>query len=343
MKLLILTQKVHRKDSVLGFFHGWISSLASKYEEVHVICLEKGEYDLPNNVFVYSLGKEDKQSRLQYILRFYRYIWSLRKNYDRVFVHMNQEYVLMGGPLWLLLNKKIFLWRNHYAGTLLTRIAGHFSTKVFCTSKFSYTASFKNTQIMPVGVDETSGRMDEPITRISNTILFLGRLDISKNPDVLIKALGILKKQEVSFKASFVGGMSNPESKYQEELEVLARDLSIFEDIDFVGAVPNTETFRYYRSHEVFVNCSKSGMFDKTIFKACVCGCLVLTTSRDFKDLAGDTFSFPEGDHKILADKIIGFLKFSEEEKRLAQEKLQKVIQSHSLPILIDRLVLEMK
>ncbi len=343
MKLLILTQKVNKKDSVLGFFHGWILALSKHYEEVHVICLEKGEYELPSNVFVYSLGKEEKQSRLQYVFRFYKYIWILRNRYDVVFVHMNQEYVLLGSLIWKLLNKNVFMWRNHYAGTGLTRLAGRLSQGVFCTSKFSFTASFPNTKIMPVGVDESSARMDESIERVPGTILFLGRLDISKNPDVLIKALGLLKKEGLNFKTSFVGGMSNPDSLYQKELEELARDLSVLDDITFVGAVPNTETFRYYRSHEIFVNCSKSGMFDKTIFKACACGCLVLATSRDFKDLAGEQFSFSEGSHEELAKKMKYFFNLPDKEKIAFQDDLKKVIQNHSLPVLIGRLVDELQ
>src|SRR3989338_7648361 len=59
MKLLIITQKVNQEDSVLGFFHSWIREFASRFEEVTVICLEKGVYNLPENVEVFSLGKEE--------------------------------------------------------------------------------------------------------------------------------------------------------------------------------------------------------------------------------------------------------------------------------------------
>ena len=143
MKLLIMTQKVDANDDVLGFFHGWIKEFAKHCEEMTVIALGVGEYDLPKNVRVLSLGKEEGVSRLSYLINFYRLIWRERKNYDTVFVHMNQEYILLGGLIWKCLGKKIALWRNHYAGSLLTRIAMMISDKIFCTSKYSFTARSK--------------------------------------------------------------------------------------------------------------------------------------------------------------------------------------------------------
>src|SRR3989344_6741688 len=57
MRLLIVTQKVDKNDPVLGFFHRWIEKFAKNFERVTVICLGKGEYNLPANVKVLSLGK----------------------------------------------------------------------------------------------------------------------------------------------------------------------------------------------------------------------------------------------------------------------------------------------
>src|SRR3989344_3937656 len=96
MKILIVTQKVDKNDPVLGFFHRWIEEFAKHYESLVVICLEKGEYHLPQNVKILSLGKEERISKVRYIVHFYKYIWQERKNYDAVFVHMNQEYIILG-------------------------------------------------------------------------------------------------------------------------------------------------------------------------------------------------------------------------------------------------------
>ena len=73
MKLLIITQKVDKNDQLLGFFVSWIEKLSKKFESVLVLCLEKGEYDLPTNVKVISLGKEINQPKVLWLFNFYRH------------------------------------------------------------------------------------------------------------------------------------------------------------------------------------------------------------------------------------------------------------------------------
>ncbi len=352
MNLLIVTQKVDQNDDVLGFFHGWIAEFAKHYEKVTVIALGVGKYDLPKNVRVLSLGKKKINiqysivsifAKLKYILLFYYFIIKYSRDYDAVFVHMNQEYVLLGGPVWKILGKKVAMWRNHYAGSILTNIAAAFCDKVFCTSKFSYTARFKKTVFMPVGVDEQSAHMDEPIPRTPRSILFLGRLDVSKNPHLIIEALGILARQGTIFTATFVGGPSDGSSSYPAELRTQTEKLQISDRVTFVGAVPNTETYHYHRSHEIFVNASRSGMFDKTIFNAIVCGSLVLATSRDFKELVGSEFIFADNDAAGLAKKLSEFLSLSTDERLRFVGVLSNSIKQHSLPILADLLEKEMR
>ena len=84
MKLLFITQKVDARDDVLGTYHRWIEEIANHFERVTVICLEEGEYDLPSNVEVFSLGKETGVSRVRYIVHFYKYVWGMRRKYDSV-------------------------------------------------------------------------------------------------------------------------------------------------------------------------------------------------------------------------------------------------------------------
>ena len=106
MRLLVITQKVDREDPILGFFHRWVEELAKRYTEVSVICLEKGKYNLPPNVRVFSLGKEERKNKFLYVLKFFRLCFFKSLDYNSVFVHMNQEYVLLGGLFWKLLGKK---------------------------------------------------------------------------------------------------------------------------------------------------------------------------------------------------------------------------------------------
>jgi hypothetical protein len=105
MKLLIITQKINKNDPILGFFHGWVKEFSKHFDSIVAICLEKGEYDMPTNVKVLSLGKESGHSKVKYLLNFYKFIWQERNNYDAVFVHMNPVYVVLGGLLWKIIGE----------------------------------------------------------------------------------------------------------------------------------------------------------------------------------------------------------------------------------------------
>lgn len=272
MRLLVITQKVDKGDAILGFFHTWIVEFSKKFEAVSVVCLEKGECDFPHNVKVYSLGKESRRSRIKYITNFYNYIVGLNREYDAVFVHMNQEYIILGGIFWKLLRKKIYFWRNHPHGSLLTRIAVWLSNKVFCTSSFSYTAKFKKTVLMPVGIDTELFKSIQN-TKYPYSILSLGRISPVKNIHLMIEAAKILKERGVNFVLDIVGDPANPEDvEYKKKLIEEAKGLPV----NFLPGVPNDKTPEIYTSHEIFLNLTPSGSFDKTILEAVACGCRVL-------------------------------------------------------------------
>lgn len=342
MKLLILTQKIDSEDPVLGFFHEWVWRLSERCEKVTVICLQKGTMALPENVRVLSLGKERKVSRLSYLFNFYKYLWQERKNYETVFVHMNQEYILLAGWLWRLLNKNLFLWRNHREGNLLTKASIFLANTVFCTSKYSYTAQFGKTRIMPAGIDTDYFKTDSDIPKKEKSLLFLGRLSAVKQPELFLKLLAHLKTEGVIFEAQIVGDGST--EKYLETLKAKVETLNLTEEVTFLKGVPNKQTRAFYQSNKVYVNLTASGSLDKTILEAMACGTLVLTINQSFIGEIPDCFVAREDDLEDLSQKLKFLLNLPEGEGRERGEKLrQYVVLHHSLKSLVERLMTEMK
>ena len=288
MKLLIVTQKVDKNDPVLGFFHRWIEEFAKNFERVAVICLEKGEFNLPG-VKVLSLGKEERVSRLIYLFRFYKYIWSERKNYDVVFVHMNQEYVLLGWKFWKLWGKKIFLWRNHAKGNILTRLAVLLSNKVFCTSPSSYTARFKKTKLMPVGVDTEFFKPNPNIIREKDSVLLLGRISPVKK---VLEFINWVKDKD--YKATIAGPILKEDKEYGKLILQ-----SLAPRIKYIGPVNQGEARRLYQTHEIYANFTPAGSMDKTIIEAAACGCRLEVRNPDLKDFRVEGHSL-----QLLMEKI---------------------------------------
>jgi glycosyltransferase involved in cell wall biosynthesis len=338
MKLLILTQKIDKNDSVLGFFHAWVVEFAKHCEKITVICLEKGRYDFPENVKVLSLGKEDGQSRAKYIFRFFIYIWSERKRYDTVFVHMNQEYILLGGIFWKLFRKKIWLWRNHPVGSFRTDIAVFWSDKVFCTSKYSYTARFKKTKLMPAGIDTEIFKRNSEIPKEKNSILFLGRISAVKNPLAFIDALYFLRKKGVYFYASVIGDVSEKDTELYKKVRQKIADYQLDEMVNFQKGIPNGKTAEMYNRHEIYVNLTPSGSMDKTILEAMSSEAMVIVANQTFRGILPDNFLCGEKNSEELAEKLKQTFTLSETEKETCGKTNRKYAQKHSLLHLTDKL-----
>lgn len=359
MKLLILTQKVDINDDVLGFFHGWIKKLAEHFENIIVICLEKGEHNLPANVRVLSLGKESMRiahyerahanicnshywHKICILASFYKYIWQERKNYDSVFVHMNQEYVILGWKFWKLFGKRISLWRNHPKGGLWCRIAVLLSNNVFCTSQFAFVAKCKKTKIMPAGIDTECFKFQVPSFKIKDSILYLGRISPIKNVDILIEALNLLKNKNINFKAKIIGDAPERDRGYYENIKQKTKEYNLENYVDFEKGVSNYKSPEIYKQYEIFVNLTPSGSLDKTIFEAMACGNLVLVSNRSLSGQIDKRLFFKEKDTEDLAAKLekILFLDASAKENIIKSSR-DFVVQKHSLNLLIKKLLEE--
>lgn len=339
MKLLIITQKIDKNDTVLGFFHRWVEELSKHFEHIMVICLEEGEYNLPENTTVLSLGKEDDVSRVTYLTRFYTYIWKERKNYDAVFVHMNQEYILLGWKLWKLLGKRIVFWRNHSQGNFLTNIAVWISDTVYCTSTSSYTARFKKTKLMPVGIDEKMFKRDFSIQRNNDTILSLGRISPIKKIDVLIDALILLDEKGIDFNASIYGDVPSRDVSYLEKLKQQGIDLLKKDKLVFHKGIPHRQIPKILNTHQIFVNMTPSGSFDKTILEAMACESIVIFSNDSLDNGIFQNVLVKQNDATSLAQKLEAVLRTQNNFEKITKEGREYVIKNHSLSLLVSKLV----
>ncbi|MEQ1500197.1 MAG: glycosyltransferase family 4 protein [Parcubacteria group bacterium] len=338
MKLLVITQKIDKNDPVLGFFHTWVEELSKVSESVNVICLEKGEFSFDNNVKVYSLGKEGSVSRLAYLLNFYKHLYKLRGEYDSVFVHMNQEYVLLGGLYWRLCGIPIYLWRNHPVGNFITTLAVGFATKVFCTAPNSFTASFKKTVIMPVGYDSKTIKSTEGTVRKKYSILMLGRVSPVKNIDLGVRAVDHLIKSGTQVSLSIVGSPPKRDINYYENLKKMVLDFGISNNVTFAGEVPKTKISEIFSGHEIFLNLTNS--FDKTVVESVACGTMPIVSNLSLGNFLPEVCITKDSPEEI-AKSLQRLLNPTEQVK--IKKDLEYFVESQSLDALVRKLNIEMK
>ena len=279
-------------------------------------------------------------ARLRYSLRFLRLIIRERKNYDAVFVHMNQEYVLLGGWCWRMWGKRVLMWRNHRMGSWLTNLAGAFCDRVFCTSEFSYTAKWKKTMQMPVGIDTDHFKSSPDVVRKPVSILCLGRVAPVKKLEGVLVALNLLRERGIEFQAAFYGDSLPKDAEYDASLKKYVAEHDLSARVSFRHSVPNVDTPAIYAAHEIFINNTPSGALDKTMFEAAACECLVVAPSEDFGKMAGERFRVPDNDPAALADRLAEFIALSAEEKHRAAADLRAmVVANHSLSSLVEKVL----
>lgn len=349
MRLLIVTQTVDKNNPLLGFFCNWLKSFAKKADSILVIALNVGEYELPPNVRVLSLGKEKEPSRskwrrIKYALLFLKYIFTERRNYQEVFVHMNEEYILLGGFIWKIFKKNIFLWRNHKKGSFITRIAVFISHKVFYTSHSSFTAKFKKSVIMPVGVDTNLFRIKKSVSERGNKILSIGRIDPVKKIDTLSKILPILDMSLKDYwQINIVGNPSYGNESYFESFKKSLNHLVNNQKVIFLKAVKNEDAPNIYNENRFFINLTPAGSFDKTIIEAMACGCIVLTTNKDLWDVIEVEGRIDIDNEKMVAEKLLNCIKLPTISLVNTSLKYRDyVLKNHSLEILSDKLFSEL-
>ena len=334
--LLVVTQKVDKNDQLLGFFIEWLKRLAGKFDKVTVICLEKGDFDLPENLEVASLNKEKGFSKTRQIVRFYKLIYQLRNQYQVVFVHMNPIWVVLGGLIWRFMDKKIILWYTHKSVTWKLKIAEEFTSVILTASPESFRLPSEKLLVTGHGIDTELFKPDssKKNQNAKINILSVGRIAPIKNYECLIDAAKILKDKQINFEVTMIGETALPsDENYQRELKSKISKLNLEKNFIFLGKVNHQKLPNYYQSHDIFVHLSRTGSLDKTILEAMASGMKVLSSNDASKAFLPPGFIFNDNNPQELADKITELSK-----KENTGFLREYVVKNHNLDNLIEKI-----
>ncbi len=336
MNLLIVTQKADWDDSNLGFFHTWINEFAKNCTKVSVICLEEGRHEFPTNVRVYSLGKvkgtrSGFADRLKYAFTFFGYVWSLRKDYDAVFVHMNPIYLVQAGWLWKLMNKKIGLWYTHKHTDWKLRVGERYADVIFTAAKESFTMKSNKVQVVGHGIDITAYthiKRAKPFGTEPISIATISRMTPIKDPITLIEAARILKeKWQKRFTLTFIGSpIMKDDGGYSKKVHDLVATYNLNGIVKFVGDVNIADIPKQISLMDVSINLTPTGGLDKVVLESMAGGVPVITSNLAFKEYFGtyaDRLTFERGNAEELANKIMDLFESGQVEE--IGKGLQKV------------------
>ncbi|MDO8183820.1 MAG: glycosyltransferase [bacterium] len=344
MRLLVITQKVDAADQVLGFMVDWLRVLATKVESLEVICLERGEFNLPTNVRVHSLGKEASQNRLKYLVNFYRYLWLLRNDYDAVWVHMNQVYVILGWPVWWWQNKKISLWYAHGAVSWSLKLAEKLADVIFTSSSGGFRLTSKKLKVVGQGINTEHFNFKPAEPRQAGLLVSVGRISKVKKQVDLVKSLASLDNK--NWRLEFYGApVTAADQIYDQDLAQTITDLGLKSRVILAGPVSYKDLPARLRRVEVFVTMSQTGSLDKAVLEAMAMGVIPVVLGHNFNSVLGsyqdDLAADNEVDWQAKVEKVLAL---PIEVKQTWRANLRsQIVDHHSLDNLMNQIVMVLK
>ena len=328
MNLLILTQKVDKRDDNLGFFHHWLEKFAEKTDKMFVITNFVGEYSLPANAQVFSLGKEKGFGRIRRYFNFYKYIFEELPKSDAVFIHMIPAWVILVWPVAAIFRKKIYLWYTHKSVTFSLWLAEKLVSKIFTASPESCRLRSKKIVATGHGIDTERFKSKDVPKAWALKLLSVGRITPSKDYKFIIEAVGLTGRNAV---LDIIGEpVTEIDVIYKAKLEKLVLEKNLRGKIIFLGAKTQDEMPEIYNSHNILVHASETGSIDKAVLEAMACGLPAVTTSEAFRGMLA---VLPKGAAAVAGE----ITKMAGAGKNLALREL--VVKNHNLENLIGKII----
>lgn len=166
-------------------------------------------------------------------------------------------------------------------------------------------------------------------------LVFLGRLVSDKGLDILIKALAILRRSNVTPHLTVVG--KGPQESLMRELAV---ECQVQEQVDFVGERTGSDLAKLLNGHEIMVIPSRwDEPFGIVALEGIACGCVIAGSSNGgLREAIGPCgLTFPNGSAEELADTLRKLLEDpglrgtlrSHREQHLARFEARKVAREY--------------
>jgi glycosyltransferase involved in cell wall biosynthesis len=348
MRLLVFNLATDVDDPILGFTTSWICALAKRVDFIHVITMRAGRVEVPDNVRVYSVGKEKGYSEPRRAIEFYRILFRIlhEDRIDVCFSHMMPLFSVLAGPVLRAKQIPVITWYAHPSLTWTLKLAHRLSDQMIASVPTAY--PYKHDKLVAVGqgIDTElfspnggGSRYDRP------TILCVGRMSPVKDHPTLLKAVWLLRQNRgTAFRVVIVGGAAGPrDESYIQSLHEQVKELGLQDVVDFEPPTSVANLPSWYRDCTVHVNLTPTGFGDKVAWEAMACGKPCLAANEGFRETLGKyapTLLFRYGDADDLAAKLVGLLNLSvRDREQIGFYLRQQVIALHSLDRLAVKVV----
>ena len=109
----------------------------------------------------------------------------------------------------------------------------------------------------------------------THSLLWVRAFDPIYNPDIAVLALSEVRRKYPDATLTMVG----PDKGLLPDVQKLIKELGLQEVVDIVGPVQNNELYKYYQTHEVFLNTTSFESFGQAVMEAAACGIPIVSTN----------------------------------------------------------------
>lgn len=207
-----------------------------------------------------------------------------------------------------------------------------------------YGVDLSRVNVIPNGVSEVqNSSFDEAKFRrrlgLSSApiILFMGRLNQIKGPDLLLRAFAKIHRHIPDFHLVYAG----PDEGMKMKLSSLASDLRVQEKIHFLGYVGGVDKANLYRLATMLVVPSRQEAMSIVALEAGILGTPVLLTDQcGFSALKNISHKLEvSASVEGLADGILGLLASPEGLKEISEKLKEYILDTYRWDILMDKFI----
>lgn len=174
---------------------------------------------------------------------------------------------------------------------------------------------------------------DDGISQRQIRLLAVGTLaQLYKAPDIVLKAIALLKKKNYDLFLTWFGG-----GQFKEPMEALAEKLGISANVRFAGSVSQEVIREEFMKTDIFVHASRAEGLPRAVIEAMAYGLPCIGTRvAGIPELLSETSIVLPNDVQMIADKIEYFVNHSEYMNKEAAKNFEEAKEYHN-DILTER------
>ena len=194
--LLVINYAMDEKHQVFSHQIDLVNKLASQFDSVTVLTGHMGVCRVSDNVqvvnFKWVAGKR-VSSLLRFLAIFLRTV--IKKRYSVLFSHMTSTHSAFVSPITKLLRLKHYLWYAHTSNGVYLRVSKLLTNGIITSTPGS--CPLVGEKIYPIGqsIDKNKFEKQQQAHYPIKNLIHTGRLDPSKNIDLIIEGVESLRKR----------------------------------------------------------------------------------------------------------------------------------------------------